>query len=498
MDTSVVVQMSAQDAELVAAWQRARQGPAGMGQELDKVKRKGKEAGEQTAKSFELIGHVAKEVTGSFASMITPIGAIASFSKFIKADWDAIHQRMEEAAGTQADLAASQKKMFEALGPKADISRGELSQLVQSKSVIPIAEQNNAITAALKKAKSAGFSERTAVETGMEAGKLGKSASDEERQALARGAVELQISDKKLSPAQAVAQMKRFTRMSESTGLQVNESLTKGIQHVQENAPGTSAGDAAGFILGIQKQANLGEVGDAASIAEKIVVGMKDAKVSGNLGEMLNKLGKNKKAQEAVTKRTRRNVEAFATIQGLFKPGSETNQAIAKAQSDLGGSPDDVLTQELQLNKDIAKEPGQLAPAIRKQRQRSKEKIEAGSSDSIKYEARLTAQEAFYQAGEGAVERGTKNAVLGAKAIYQDPETFLKSAIADINSSILRISANQNNKDIVEELRKNNDKLIDTLLELKEARDKPQKVEITGDKRPSVAPQPGTVSFADQ
>jgi hypothetical protein len=96
-DTSVVVQLSAQDAELVAAWQRARRGPAGMTEELEKVKKRGQEAGQSIETSF-------KNIAGAVVGVTTVTGALLKISQLIGAEWRAILDRMKEAANRQVDV----------------------------------------------------------------------------------------------------------------------------------------------------------------------------------------------------------------------------------------------------------------------------------------------------------------------------------------------------------------------------------------------------------
>src|SRR5688500_13650463 len=98
-DQSVVIQLGAQDAEMVAAWQRARQGPQAMERELEKVAKAGKKAGQETKDAFEDLqssfGGVAAGLTG--VNSLLEIGG--KVTNIFRKEVEALIQRQQEALG---------------------------------------------------------------------------------------------------------------------------------------------------------------------------------------------------------------------------------------------------------------------------------------------------------------------------------------------------------------------------------------------------------------
>jgi hypothetical protein len=192
-DTNVVVQMSAQDADLVAAWQRARQGPAGMAQELDKVKKKGKEAGDSIQGSFT---NTAKSLIGVGSAA----GLVLKTSQLIQAEWIAIKQRMDEAANRQIDVNQSFRR---AAAVSTDISPDKLyEQVVSGANGVDPRELFLAIEAGIS--ASGNIPQQSVVNTTMASAKIAPYFDQESRTAAVTGALTWQKAFK-VKPEEALA-----------------------------------------------------------------------------------------------------------------------------------------------------------------------------------------------------------------------------------------------------------------------------------------------------
>lgn len=101
-DGKVTVELSVQDAQALAAWQRGRAGIGQMGAELKTVNKTVKEnqgAGEQ----------LATKLVAGFARMATGALSLAKAISFAKAEYDAMIAREKAAAGFQLSAAGAQR-----------------------------------------------------------------------------------------------------------------------------------------------------------------------------------------------------------------------------------------------------------------------------------------------------------------------------------------------------------------------------------------------------
>ncbi len=101
MSGDVVIQMSAQDAEMVAAWQRMRQGPQAAEAELQKLARTGKRAGEEIEDAFETAGKSLGSAVMQAVGFGSAMQAAATVARLVRAEYDAILQRQQQIASSQ-------------------------------------------------------------------------------------------------------------------------------------------------------------------------------------------------------------------------------------------------------------------------------------------------------------------------------------------------------------------------------------------------------------
>lgn len=339
--------MSAQDAELVAAWQRARKGPQGMAEELDRVRKKGKDAGQEVEDAFKKAVEPITKLGTAMGIYELALKGASTFHQIILKELEAIKQRRQEAFGYQVDAGKAQRKMFDALGPGADLSPAQLQEIVGKRTAIPGGEYMAVVGAALKERGniSAVEAEATANAVAEQNPHLGP----EELSELARGAITLRQGNASLTAQQAAAQLSAATRASDSGSAEVAKVLPAAIGRMQKLLPGTSQGDLAAFVSRLEETQNEG-IGSAAALAEKILVAMDKSDAKGTLNERLQKAARNPKILDAM------KGSKYTALKDLLESGD----VIAGA----GGTPEEVLQRELAFQRDIAGQPGQVVPQL--------------------------------------------------------------------------------------------------------------------------------------
>lgn len=126
----VNVRMTAEDAALVAAWQRARQGPSKMGEELKRVGQKGKQAGNELKDAF--VGAALKFV-GVQAAISAATGALRDFM-----------QAAREERGQQREAVLGRDLSFRRLRVQARLT--DEAEAARAKETIERVRQEGAVT----------------------------------------------------------------------------------------------------------------------------------------------------------------------------------------------------------------------------------------------------------------------------------------------------------------------------------------------------------------
>src|SRR3990167_1702665 len=104
MAEDVVITMTAQDADLVAAWQRARQGPQQFGEAVEQAGRKGKKAGQDTKQGMDEASRGILQFAGGMVGISSAWGIAEKAASLYKSALDAIIQRQKEALGQSVGL----------------------------------------------------------------------------------------------------------------------------------------------------------------------------------------------------------------------------------------------------------------------------------------------------------------------------------------------------------------------------------------------------------
>ena len=121
---NVTVVMTAADAELVRAWQRAREGPQQLQQELQKVAGKSRQVrGDSSAMFSTIIGGFTAAAISS-RGFTTAMGLAHRAVSALRQEYDEFLNRQRAAAGFQGGVASAQRKALRNLG--ADLSPQEM------------------------------------------------------------------------------------------------------------------------------------------------------------------------------------------------------------------------------------------------------------------------------------------------------------------------------------------------------------------------------------
>jgi hypothetical protein len=104
-DNEVIVTMSAQDASMVAAWQRQRQLVKDTEKAYGGLGKTGQSAGQQIAGAFKT--EFLSAFTGRLAATRTLMQSIGYAAQLFRQEWDEILQRQQKAASAQADVNAA-------------------------------------------------------------------------------------------------------------------------------------------------------------------------------------------------------------------------------------------------------------------------------------------------------------------------------------------------------------------------------------------------------
>jgi hypothetical protein len=338
-DNSVVIQMSAADADLVAAWQRARQGPAALEKELERVGKTGKRAGKDVQGGMSAaqggIGAVVKSVGG----MIAGLASATTVARLFRQELDAIRQRNEAALGQSVSLATAQAKAHDA-ARGAGLSAADLETAASGTSLLQ-ADFYSAATSGLKAAgKGRG---RLALDTIKAGESLTTFLPQQERDELIGAAVDLQKQAPGIGNAEAIAQVLSVSRRSESSAGEVAKSFGPMIGRASKLAQGATPGDLAAIALAVEATQDSG-FGAASDTVEKLLTELSKQKVTGTLDQQLARAGKDHGLQNRLLARFRDPGQRLA-VQELLS-GGQAAQEFTRLRGEVGGAPADVLRRE--------------------------------------------------------------------------------------------------------------------------------------------------------
>lgn len=121
----VIVRMTAEDASVVAAWQRAKQGPEKMTQELDKVGKAGGRAGKATQSAFGQLGGQLLQMGVAITGIGSAAAGAMKLVDILKTELERVRAMRGEFADQQMDTGKAFMQMANALeqkGIKVDLA----------------------------------------------------------------------------------------------------------------------------------------------------------------------------------------------------------------------------------------------------------------------------------------------------------------------------------------------------------------------------------------
>src|ERR1044072_2582069 len=104
MSDKVVIEMPSQEPDAIRGILRVTQAMGGFGQAAAESMKKAKKEADETKDSFSKIGDTAKGIAAHVVGFSSVTGAVLAVTKLLRAEWDAILDRMKEAAGKQIDV----------------------------------------------------------------------------------------------------------------------------------------------------------------------------------------------------------------------------------------------------------------------------------------------------------------------------------------------------------------------------------------------------------
>jgi hypothetical protein len=525
-DTSVVVQLSAQDAELVAAWQRARKSVTDFETAIGRVGKTGQRAGKEVKDSFDPIADSTRQVSGIIFGISTATGAAVAAARLLRAEWDAILQRKKEAQGLQVDVNSAFRR---AAMVATEIPSDQLFQrVVSGANGVKPEELFLSIEAGIS--ASGNIPNESVLRTALASAKLAPYFDQESRSAAITGSLTLQKAFG-VKPEEALAGvMQSFVAARTETPGEFSRTLAPAAANLRALgggkdsyeflmselvAFGQRAGDPTGRKTAtnyinlarqykeeavsaglVDRHASLEEslsaVRGSPKIQQKMLGVFADTSLGTSSSAMLKAMRKHKSQGGELSIEGRMFVAAMETLQqDQDSPENKTAEERRAARGKLLGlTPAAVEAIESQ-NERSSGTPYNVAANIGRAEKQARQRalltdVKGGASMAV-----LEAEsEASKIAGESATWRGIVN-TLGKTNIFfgRNEEEFIASSL-------------QVNKGRIDRLRSNNvgganDEKINQLIELNTEiaeslrilRERPQKVEVTRDNRPDIAPR---------
>lgn len=516
--------MTAQDAEMVAAWQRARKNVGDFEGAVTKAGKAGKKAGDDTKGSFEGAAKGMGDLATSFLGVSSGIDVALKVATLFKMELDAIAQRQKDIAQAQTGIGPALRKASERL-PAGGMSADDLlASLVQGGNGADPSALLNAFTAAASEG-----SPESARDTVLAIAKLRPDlASDQGTiNKLAASAMQVQgqtgatvqqsvgglLQGASVSNTENLGQF-LDTSVKTALGLQRQAggkgdfrellALAEGFGEAMES-PDKAATALPKLFAKMQKETGQLDMGMPELLAQIRSDPKRRDKVIGTFAQ--EEYGDTAKAVDAKIKSgllDKMQGEAFSTSVDFLRGGGRVQEEIDKQRGKQLG-PTDAATAQVQAGEKrfYDTNAGAIAKAENAKNQSKNENLLKIAS-GLRGKAGELRDEAFTKVGTYGVEQDLNWAAARILNPFMSDEGFIKHQARVVRDSATtlektggfdqRLSAEE--KESVKEMRRLAD-TIEALIQSLPGRS-PQEVVIAGDNRPAAANPPPVGGLSDR
>ena len=519
--------MNAQDAEQVRAWLRSKEGIRATTDELDKAGKAGRSAGRATKAGFKEAAQqvdATSKITATLISRFTGVGAaiggITMFSQIVKAEYEELLQRQQEAAGAQTNIFPSYARAAATL-PGFDPDKMYKQVIRESRGVNPEAIFN-AIEAG--SAARGDLPEQGVVDAAIASSRLGVQYTGETRNAWVASSLEnmktfggtpeenLAMNSEAFRASRAKDAGSYFRNVAPAIPQMASLAKSKDYKLMASTAIGLGAamGDqegGPGATAAIQLVRQVITEAVASGKAKKtddyetmLAVVRGDPKIQSKLrGVFAESLGTSeadlKKAAKAGKGQLAIEAKAFSAAHDYLSPNQDpaTNAAAREIQAAAGklNSPQVALAKLTALNERISKAgPGPTENVTRTDTQRENER-KLGKVDEGQMGALMT----FYDnrmkdMGQWATKRGLERAEVFTRS--DTPEELAENVRVGLRRQAeknLRTAITSNSREGSQEITKMTETLERMLAVMQEEKG-PQKVEVVNGRTNQPAASP--------
>lgn len=353
----VTIELNVEQAAAVQGWLAAQGSMVQYENQLGKLQKTSERAAQGSKQSWgsaaDAIHAFATNAMQSLAIMQT----VATVAQLINREIEAANRRNRNAKDQQVDLSTARRRLADSVAG-GDVSAGQAEALIKSRATVG---QKEATLAAEAAAKEAGrdFSHRRALETSLEAGRLAPHLAPEGGLPdLAAGAVDLQKQQPGLTPTQAVAQLLRLGRYTESRPEEVAKDLIPAVARGRLATGGkTSAGDLSAFYLTLADRMDVG-AGEGATTGEMLLKQL-TKRGGGSLDEMLAAARGDSRLGDKIAQSIK-NPRAASAVADFLRGGAGF-EGFQQLRRELGASPEEVAREEEARAQSVGQLPGQRA-----------------------------------------------------------------------------------------------------------------------------------------
>lgn len=538
----VSIQLDVETAQAIGAWLQNNRAIVQNEESLRKLEDASKRAGKSSKEGFDLaataVGGVMRQVTGLIAGMASVHTATALFRK----ELEAVDRIRQKALDFQLDVGTAQRQAITALGPNADISMAQFVEMIESGTKIPLATQYAVATAAVSGAGQLGA--RRGTETALAAGELAPHENAQALRAIASGAIELQKSFPEYGARESVAQILQAASVArqEDVGALAKNTIPavgqaraffKGNADFQTlfallNAVGQRSGDVEGsrtrtavtsFLKQITTEGatrGMFEVGASPDEMFAAIQGDTEEakslrrKLLGPLEASFRATQRADRAGKAVDPKLRSEAQQFIAMSELFDPNSQTFQMFRQFREQGAGTPQEVLARQEAFGRQIEALPGQQAVEVTRALQAGAERFRAIPSRALAGISSESMRDFLVESGSFASEEEFKSFLKkvdpdkGVESIldrvrrrrfeveggFAAPMPVGGAAMAPVTLKPREATAEQ--VAIIEGMKAVEMRLVELIDAQREARDRPQKVELPANAQPA---RPGAAAL---